>query len=331
VQWINGQSGPFFAYVAFNAPHFPYQMPPLTLLSGETAAALQDAGNSGGPYCAGQLTNTQSPAGATTCADPLDFVKNQKRIFYNAMLEAVDTEIGNLLAQMSPEKRANTAVFVIGDNGTPHEAVEPLLHVPGHAKGKLYELSVRVPMIAAGTMVPRGEHTSNALIHAVDLWRTCAEISGADPALAAPSKVIDSIGFSNVLVDPDQPSARTELFVQGFVRPGEYRPTEVGPYTVDCTEEVAPGVFSCVPKTVGEHGRSLSDGQFKLILSQTAAAQEVLPEGSPDILPVYAEELYDILADPEETTDLAPLIAGDPMLAAIRDQLRDRLTQLSGF
>jgi hypothetical protein len=29
--------------------------------------------------------------------------------------------------------------------------------------------------------------------------------------------------------------------------------------------------------------------------------------------------------------DLAALVPGDPILAAIRDQLRERMTQLSGF
>jgi len=49
------------------------------------------------------------------------------------------------------------------------------------------------------------------------------------------------------------------------------------------------------------------------------------------VRPEYVEQLYDLLLDPEETTDLAPLIAGDAGLAAIRDGLRQRMTQLSGY
>ena len=331
VRWMNAQNDPFFAYVAFTAPHFPYQVPPFELLSSATVAALQDPGNAGGPYCPGQTAGTASACGTSTCTDSTALTANQKRIFYNAMLEAVDTEIGNLLAQMSPDKRARTMVFVIGDNGTPQATVEPLLHDPDHAKGELYELGVRVPMIAAGYMVPRGAHASDALVHSVDLWRTIAQISGASPSLAAPLLPHDSRGFQQVLRDPGAPSARTEVFCQGFVQPGAYFPTEWGPYKIGCTDPLVPGVFACEPKNVGLHGRSLSDGQYKLILMQTAPGSEVLPPGTQDIKPTYTEELYDILADPEETTDLEPLIPGDPILAAIRDQLRDRLTQLSGF
>jgi arylsulfatase A-like enzyme len=301
------------------------------LLSGETQAALQDPGNVGGPYCAGQVAGTASTCGTSTCGDPTGFTAVQKRIFYNAMLEAVDTEIGNLLAQMSPDKRASTMVFVIGDNGTPQTAVEPLLHDPDHAKGEFYELGVRVPLIVSGYLTPRGEHVSSALVQGVDLWRTFAQISGASPALAAPLQPLDSIGFRDVLTNPSAPSARSEIFCQTFVQPGAYAGTEWGPYPLTCPDPTVPGVFSCVPKNVGQHGRCLSDGQYKLILVQTAAGAEALPPGTQDIRPTYSEKLYDILADPEETTDLAPQIPGDPMLAAIRDQLRDRLTQLSGY
>jgi len=331
VRWINGQTQPFFAYVCFNPPHFPNQVPPLTLLSSETAAGLQDPGNIGGPYCAGQLAGTLSTCGTSTCTETSGMIGKQKRFFYNAALEAVDTEIGNVLAQMDPEKRARTMVFVIGDNGTPDVAVEPLLHDPTHAKGELYELSVRVPMVVAGRLVPRGGHQSDALIHAVDLWSTLAEISGADPALAAPQLPLASVGFADLLRNPNASSARTEVFCQTFVQPGSYHATEAGPYEVGCAEGTVPGVYACMPRDVGQHGRSLSDGQYKLIVKLTAAGSEVTPSGMPDIEPTYMEELYDILADPDEVTDLAPLIPGDTMLASIRDQLRDRITQLSGL
>jgi len=331
VRWMNAQKEPFFAYVAFNAPHFPYQVPPFSLLSSATVAALQDPGNTGGPYCEGQTAATVGTCGSSTCTDPAEWGADQRRIFYGAMLESVDTEIGNLLAQLSRDKLARTMVFVVGDNGTPQNVVEPLLHDPDHAKGELYELSVRVPMIAAGYLVPSGGHTSSALVHSVDLWRTFAQISGASPALAAPLQPLDSLGFQDVLRDPSAPSARTEVFCQGFVQPGPYFPTDWGPYKIGCADPHVPGVWSCVPKNVGLHGRSLSDGQYKLILMQTSAGSEVLPPGSQDVQPVYTEELYDILADPEETTDLSPQIPGNPSLAAIRDQLRSRITQLSGY
>ena len=255
----------------------------------------------------------------------------QVRLFYNALLEATDTEIGNLLAQIDPVKRANTMVFVIADNGTPGHAMEPALHDTSHSKLSVFEGGVRVPMIAAGYLVPRGPHETDALVHAVDLWRTLAEITGASETRAAPLQPLDSISFRNQLVSPGSPSRRTEVFTQGFARPGAYQPTANGPYEIACQDPDAPGVYAWSPKVIGDHGRSLRDERYKLIVIQTAAAQDALPQGLPDTPPQYAEKLYDLWTDPDEANDLIPLISSDQNLAAIRNQLRARMTEISGY
>ena len=331
VEWINQQSGPFFAYVNFHAPHFPYQVPPLELLSPATQAALTDPGNCAGPYCVGQENDTFGNCGASSCSNLDGCSDTQVRLFYNALLEAVDTEIENLLRQMDPVKLANTMVFVIGDNGTPALAIEPLLHEQGHGKPSMYELSVRVPLIAAGYMVPRGDHATGAMVHAVDLWRTVAEITGASEILAAPAGPLDSISFRKQLVAPGSPSARTEVFTQGFLFPGGYRPTEVGPYEQACQDPTVPGVYQWAPYNTGDHGRTLRNDRYKLIVLTTATGQNILPAGSPDVPPQYVEELYDLLLDPGEANDLTPLVGIDSGITAARDELRARITELSGY
>lgn len=331
VEWINSTSGPFFAYVAFNAPHFPYQVPPLELLSPETLDVLMDPANCGGPFCAGQVSGTSSPCGTSPCGDFSGCQSMQQRVFFNAMAEAVDTEIGNLLSQMDPAKLSNTIVLVIGDNGTPGAVVEPLLHDPLHGKGDMFELGVRVPLIAAGHPIPGGAYASQALVHAVDLWRTVAQLAGAKESMVTPLGPLDSISFRKVLMHPSMLSPRDEIFCQAFVRPGAYVASEAGPYGLDCSDPLIPGVYFSEPKVVGLHGRSLCDGQYKLIVEKLTDGVEVLPAGTPDIPPTYEEQMYDILADPEETNDLVPQLSGNPTLQAIRDQLRARMTQLSGF
>jgi arylsulfatase A-like enzyme len=333
VEWINSvPSGqPFFAYVSFHAPHFPYQVPPFELLSPATQAILSSPDSCGGPYCPGQDDGTASTCGTSSCSDLSGCPSTQARLFYNALLEAVDTEIGNLLLQMDPVKRANTMVFVIADNGTPMNVIEPLLHDTTHGKGSMYELGVRVPMIVAGSMVPRGAHSTGALVHAVDFWRTLAELTGASEALAAPLTPLDSISFRKQIVAPGAPSARTAIFTQGFTRPGAYRGTQNGPYEVTCQDPNTPGVFAWSPRDLLDHGRSLRDQRYKLIVKETVAGQDVLPQGSPDVPPQYVEEFYDLWTDPSETTDLAPLVPGDPVLEPVYNQLRARMTVLSGL
>jgi arylsulfatase A-like enzyme len=333
VAWINEQSTtrPFFAYVNFNAPHFPYQLPPFDLLSPATQAALQDPGNCGGPYCAGQEGGTLSSCGTSACSDLSDCASTQTRLFYNALLEAVDTEIGNLLAQIDPIKLARTMVFVVSDNGTPAVAMEPALHDTSHSKGSVFEGGVRVPMLASGFLVPAGAHDTDALVHAVDLWRTLAQISGADENLVAPLAPLDSISFRKQLTAPGSPAQRTEVFTQGFSRPGAYQPTSNGPYEPACQDPETPGVYAWSPKVIGEHGRSLRDSRYKLIVLQTVAAQDGLPQGSLDSPPQYIEMLFDLELDPDETTDLIPQIGSDPGLLAVRNQLRARMTEISGY
>jgi arylsulfatase A-like enzyme len=189
---------------------------------------------------------------------------------------------------------------------------------------------VHVPLIVAGATIPHGAHQTGALVHAVDLWRTVADLTGASEARANPLP-LDSISFRNQLANPGAPSARTEIFCQGFANPGAYRPTSVGPYEADCQDTSAPAVFNWMPQNLGSHGRSLNDGHYKLIVVQTVAGQDGQPAGSPDTPPQYQEELYDLLLDPEELTDLMPQVAGNPTLAAIHDQLRARITQISGY
>jgi arylsulfatase A-like enzyme len=98
--WINAQSNAFFAYVCFNPPHGPFEVPPQALVSASTRDEIT---------CLGFEAGDQA-----TDSDPVQ----KRRLFYKAMLEAVDTEIGNLLDTIDPAKLANT--MIIRDGGQRH-------------------------------------------------------------------------------------------------------------------------------------------------------------------------------------------------------------------
>lgn len=172
---------PWFLYVNYNAAHSPFHVPP------------QDLHTYGQP--ADDLTR------------------------YRAMLEAMDTEIGRLLASVDLEE---TLVVVVGDNGTPQPVTDGPWP-PHHAKGSLYEGGVRVPLVVAGPGVSQGR--SEALISIVDLHRTLIEVAGGT------FQSEDSISFLPQLVDPQTPSARQWLFAeknndstgQGQTGPGHER------------------------------------------------------------------------------------------------------------
>jgi arylsulfatase A-like enzyme len=130
---------------------------------------------------------------------------------YDAMLRAADAELGRVLSSMDPAVRARTMVFVIGDNGTADPAVRPPRD-PAQAKGTVYELGVNVPLIVAGPLVTRpGE--SDALVHAVDLFPTIADLANVE--LTTLPDPVDGRSLLPALADPTaaiHPTILTETF-----------------------------------------------------------------------------------------------------------------------
>ena len=148
IDWIDQQTTPWFCWVAYNAPHTPYHLPPLDLHSQGALPADQ----------------------ASINANPLPY--------YLAMLESVDHELGRLLAALTPAELANTVVLFIGDNGTEVDVIQAP-YLQNHGKGTLYEGGVRVPFVMAGPGVTRAGEREDALVSSVDLFATIVELTGA--------------------------------------------------------------------------------------------------------------------------------------------------------
>lgn len=153
--WIAARgSNPWFVWAAFNAPHTPFHNPPAALCPS---------------YPANTLTNSRRQ--------------------FEAMVEALDTEIGRLLSVVD---RANTHIIFIGDNGTPGAVIAPPF---SSARGKdtLYEGGIHVPLIISGPAVNFPNRTNDTPANAVDLFATILEMAGSSTAAAVPANVtIDS-------------------------------------------------------------------------------------------------------------------------------------------
>jgi arylsulfatase A-like enzyme len=280
LDWIQDRLTSFFAYVGYSPPHAPVQVPPLSLLSTETQCELACAGLE-----SGDILNALT--------DPVELLK----LVYRAQLEAVDTEIGRLIQGIPTEVRRNTMIFVMGDNGSPGFQVDQPPHDGDHAKSTVYDLGTRVPLIVSGPHVPKPPTTegwrSSALVSAVDMWLTIAELTGADASQVVPLSQLDSISFLPVIHDPLQPGGRTSVFTHTFL------PNGIQPLP-------SPSCYSL-------NRRSLSDGEYKYIRLQVSI------DASPCGTPTYAEELYHLPSDPEEQAEL--IGAGLSPEAALRMQL----------
>jgi len=198
--WINGLTAdtPWFATIAFHAPHDPFHIP---WVSGNPGAGIGfDPGTAG---------NTTHNA-----------------YMFNVMTQNLDYNIGRLIGTVSggfagvfdfdpiPEEQLeNTVIIFIGDNGSPEGSNNELIALE-EPKTTIYEYGVRVPMIIAdGQALVNGinsqartarflhrsalDRTSLHMVHVVDLYKTVVKL--ADPSAEGFPQICDSIDLSNLL------------------------------------------------------------------------------------------------------------------------------------
>jgi arylsulfatase B len=169
----------YFIWGALSAPHSPYQKPPNAL---HTRDSLPASGAS-------------------------------RRAYYEAMIEAMDTEIGRLLRSVD---LATTTVIFLGDNGTPNE-VTARPYDSNHAKLRVYEQGVRVPMIVAGAGVVAPGRQVTGLVNTVDLYPTILRLAGIDPSTVLPAGTkIDGVSILPYIENTVTTSPRGTAYAEKF-------------------------------------------------------------------------------------------------------------------
>ncbi len=174
--FISGQgTNHWFVWLAFNAPHSPFHLPPTNLLFSPKYLALSG-----------------------TAAD----VNTNTRPYYEALIQSLDTAIGVVLNAID---RTNTDIIFIGDNGTPINVQQPPFldrTVPetttgnGHAKFTIFEGGSRTPLILAGPDVGSPGRANDTLVNEPDLFATIAELAGINVAATTPGNVVlDSVSL----------------------------------------------------------------------------------------------------------------------------------------
>lgn len=181
LSWIRTARSPWICIVNFNAAHSPFQAPPQSL-------------------------HTYNLAGLNPGTTP--------RPFYKAMIQAMDTEIGRLLRGLG-SSLAMTDVLFVGDNGTPANVAEAP-YASHKVKGTVFEGGIKVPLVAAGPNVWAPGRDVSALVSAVDLFATMAELARVLPArVLPPSTTIDGVSLVPHLRGDDVPGrelAFAEIF-----------------------------------------------------------------------------------------------------------------------
>jgi len=175
---------PWFMWLAFNAPHEPIHVPPLELHN-------------------------------------FDFEPNAPdHLRHAAMIEALDTELGRVLASMDERQRAETTIILVGDNGSAKEVITAP-HDVTRCKGTLYEGGVNVPLVIAGPHVHAIGAETDALVHVVDIFSTVAEIGGVDLStvpdeVTGAPLVIDGASLLPHMRAPESAPRRDSVYTEKF-------------------------------------------------------------------------------------------------------------------
>ncbi len=182
---------PWFIWLAFHAPHTPFHAPDPALTTNDVTATS---------------SNTEK---------------------YKAMVEAMDTELGRIIASMPVAVLADTTIIFIGDNGTPSSVTQaPFL--PNHAKATQYDGGINVPFIVRSpSIISTADEGSESLayIAAIDIFNTIAEIAGVNND--ATESATESVSLVPYLQNPSLPTMaqRPYIFTEHF------QPNGLGPYT----------------------------------------------------------------------------------------------------
>jgi len=180
---------PWFLMLSFNAGHAPFHTPPFHLHEYDLPP---------------EAVRPWSTPDAPTYAD-----------YHKAMVQALDTELGRVLAAFDDDLAARTDVFFIGDNGTMTEAIEAPW--PARGKGTVMEGGINVPWIVRGPSVQTPGAETQALVDATDLFATIAELHGIDLNATLPMRIeLDSTSFVGVLQDPQHPGERQIAYAETF-------------------------------------------------------------------------------------------------------------------
>ncbi|MCH7872833.1 MAG: sulfatase-like hydrolase/transferase, partial [Planctomycetes bacterium] len=188
----NTMRAPWFLWLAYNAAHEPFHVPPA------------------------HLHHQPNP-------------KNDPALLYAAMVEALDSEIGRLLESIKPDILSQTTVIFLGDNGTPRQTLRPP-YSRYQTKGSMTEGGINVPLIVAGPPVPSESQglVCDALVNTTDLYATVADIARVDLSAALPAgHILDSHSIVPLLERPRQGRS-----IRRFAYSERFKPNGPPPYDV---------------------------------------------------------------------------------------------------
>ena len=176
IEFLESHDGrkPFFAYVAFTAPHDPRQPPPsYREMYYRNPPPLPANFLPQLPFDNGAMRGGRDEnLGAWPRTEAM--IRDQLAEYYG-LITHMDQQIGRILAALEQSGQAgNTIIIFAADNG---------LALGSHGllgKQSVFEHSMRVPLVLVGPGIPRGKSTQ-AFTYLLDVFPTVCDVTGIAP------------------------------------------------------------------------------------------------------------------------------------------------------
>lgn len=274
---------PFFLHVAFNAPHTPLQAPEELVeqyvkAGMDRGVALIYAMNERMDAGVGQILDALDSAG---CAD------NTIVLF--------TSDNGPALGQTGYIKPQNSSVDSIGQESEQVLSMQRFNCNFNGGKGNVYEGGIRIPMIVRWPdSIPCGQ-SNDTLVHYVDWLPTILDAAGVDP-IKGPK--IDGASVLSLL--QGKPALEQP---RRFWQWNRYTPLiESNAAIRDGQWKLVRPQIAAAMHVASEHQQMDADLKYRPELHHHALLDQEPSRSIPDPPPA---ELYDLINDPQETTNLA--------------------------
>ncbi|MBL8793916.1 MAG: sulfatase-like hydrolase/transferase [Planctomycetia bacterium] len=193
------QSGPFFCYVPFDAPHDPHIVPDDFPIRYDAAKMpLPPNFLPQHPWNNGEMENRDEQL--------LPWPRTPEKVRemtadYSRYISYLDAQIGRILYALDASPHARNTIVVFAPDSGVARGSHGLI-----GKQNVYEHSMRVPLLIAGPGIPAGKRT-DAMCYLFDVLPTLGKLCG----VPAP-KSSEGIEFTASLNDPTKP-ARPQLLL----------------------------------------------------------------------------------------------------------------------
>jgi arylsulfatase A-like enzyme len=199
--WIGSAREPFFAFVHYFDPHWPYEPP----------AEAPDFD----PDYTGSMSGSQAEirllrerllaSGGRPDRDVRHLVA-----LYDAEIATVDAQLGRLWAALEQSGRAaRTVVVVTADHGESFWEHDEFID---HGAG-VYAATLHVPLLILAPGAPRAA-TVERPVSTLDLFPTLCALAGAEPELP-----VEGVSLVPLLSDPTAPLPQRRLFAEATKPP----------------------------------------------------------------------------------------------------------------